>query len=516
MQERQPVRVVLVGSQRRLVHEPAHGEMRQQQAPELLAHQVRGLAAQYDLRPAQLRLQLGSIRELPKGNDGMIEECDPRHTTKYRKRRKNGKFNGQEGYAMFQSSVDLCLAADGISSTDYTADNVRLSAARRHFAATVYIDKLVHDEAIKMDNKEFRARAPELGIGTAPAAEHCHINRRRMAWHDAALRLAFIDNFRAQYMTITRRFAPNASVRNPKGSALKATGPSSVKFPKEVFESFMSRRTAFATGAILLFAFSFSTSALAQAPFSDEQKKAFADLFRMAEPRAAKVTTGEATLRERALILGAQDARVALPSTVPAYRAYLEQNPLMIALRKKQAPELGTLLLWNLMALDITAIDHTLLASPDANGHEQFGPHRTSRVLAIAHLAMFEAVNTIYDKYTSYKGIEDNILADLHAADATVSRSTLNPSKASVNTAIIAAAHDTLVALYPKKKDFLDLAEQKSLQNLGLGTDASQLAGKDKLGFALGQSAAKNVLSVRLGTHVQRPSLRVSSMTDAA
>ncbi len=43
MQERQPVRV-LVAPQRGFVHEPAHGEVREQQAPELLAHQVRGRA----------------------------------------------------------------------------------------------------------------------------------------------------------------------------------------------------------------------------------------------------------------------------------------------------------------------------------------------------------------------------------------------------------------------------------------------------------------------------------------
>jgi len=51
MQERQPARAkrcervrVPVGPQRRPVHEPAHGEMRQQQAPELLTRQVRGRA----------------------------------------------------------------------------------------------------------------------------------------------------------------------------------------------------------------------------------------------------------------------------------------------------------------------------------------------------------------------------------------------------------------------------------------------------------------------------------------
>jgi hypothetical protein len=51
---------VLVGFQGRFVHEPAHGEMRQQQAPELLPDQLRGLAAQHHLRPAQLRFSSAS------------------------------------------------------------------------------------------------------------------------------------------------------------------------------------------------------------------------------------------------------------------------------------------------------------------------------------------------------------------------------------------------------------------------------------------------------------------------
>src|SRR3954465_14438511 len=58
VQEREPVRI-LVGAQRRLVHQPADGEVGQQQAPELLPDQRRGLAAQHRPCPAQARLQLG-------------------------------------------------------------------------------------------------------------------------------------------------------------------------------------------------------------------------------------------------------------------------------------------------------------------------------------------------------------------------------------------------------------------------------------------------------------------------
>ena len=58
MPEGEPVRV-LIGPQRRLVHPPERGEMRQQQTPELFPDQFRGLAAQDNARPAQVRLQLG-------------------------------------------------------------------------------------------------------------------------------------------------------------------------------------------------------------------------------------------------------------------------------------------------------------------------------------------------------------------------------------------------------------------------------------------------------------------------
>src|SRR4051812_40409764 len=55
MQERQPIRI-LVGPQRRFVHQPPNGEVRQEEAPELLPDQLRGLAAQHDPRPPQVCL----------------------------------------------------------------------------------------------------------------------------------------------------------------------------------------------------------------------------------------------------------------------------------------------------------------------------------------------------------------------------------------------------------------------------------------------------------------------------
>ena len=57
---------VVPGLQRGLVHQAADGEVRQEQPIELLTDQVRGLAAQHDLRAAQVGLQFVERRlDLP-------------------------------------------------------------------------------------------------------------------------------------------------------------------------------------------------------------------------------------------------------------------------------------------------------------------------------------------------------------------------------------------------------------------------------------------------------------------
>ena len=54
--EGQPIRI-LVGFERRFVHQPAYRKMRHQQTIELLLDQFRRLTPQYDLRPAQMGLE---------------------------------------------------------------------------------------------------------------------------------------------------------------------------------------------------------------------------------------------------------------------------------------------------------------------------------------------------------------------------------------------------------------------------------------------------------------------------
>ena len=65
---------------------------------------------------------------------------------------------------------------------------------------------------------------------------------------------------------------------------------------------------------------------------------------------------------------------------------------------------------------------------------EQLGPGRSSRAMAIVHIAIFDAVNAIAGGYRSYTGICRRA-----------------PSDASMEAAIAQAAHDTLVALFPSQ-----------------------------------------------------------------
>jgi hypothetical protein len=88
---------------------------------------------------------------------------------------------------------------------------------------------------------------------------------------------------------------------------------------------------------------------------------------------------------------------------------------------------------WHEIALDTIALDHTPADDGDAPTN-QAGPARTSRAMAMVHIAMFEAMNAIDEQYESYTGksypgsIDDD---------------------ASIDAAVAQAAHDTLLALYP-------------------------------------------------------------------
>src|SRR5437773_10043530 len=87
---------------------------------------------------------------------------------------------------------------------------------------------------------------------------------------------------------------------------------------------------------------------------------------------------------------------------------------------------------WNVVAINATGLDHTPVA-PGENRvfGEQLGPGRSSRAMAIVHIAMFDELDVVVGGDTSYTGT--------HAA----------PGPISVDAAISQAARDTLAAVVP-------------------------------------------------------------------
>ena len=101
------------------------------------------------------------------------------------------------------------------------------------------------------------------------------------------------------------------------------------------------------------------------------------------------------------------------------------------------------------------------------------GPLPQSRSMTIVQVAVHDAVNVITGRYSTYRS---------YAAA---------PAGASSDAAAIAAAHDTLVALFPAQSLGLDAARDASLAARGLtATDP---------GIGIGENAASAILAARTG-----------------
>jgi hypothetical protein len=103
---------------------------------------------------------------------------------------------------------------------------------------------------------------------------------------------------------------------------------------------------------------------------------------------------------------------------------------------------------------------------------KQLATSRSTRVLAMTHVAMFEAVNAIDRRYKPYK-------LDL-AGDRSASR----------DAAAAAAAHGVLVDLFPDEKSKLDQALQASLAAIDGDAKAK--------GVELGKKAAAGIIALRV------------------
>jgi hypothetical protein len=145
----------------------------------------------------------------------------------------------------------------------------------------------------------------------------------------------------------------------------------------------------------------------------------------------------------------------------------------------------GRLVHWNEVAMNTTGLDHTPVA-PGENRvfGEQYGPTRASRAMAIVHIAMFDAMNAIDRRFTSYSGIPD-----AHG-------------NFSMGAAIGMAAHETLVALYPSQTSLLDAALANDLATIKDGQAKTN-------GMALGVRAAAAILALRNNDGSALPEPRV-------
>ncbi len=137
-------------------------------------------------------------------------------------------------------------------------------------------------------------------------------------------------------------------------------------------------------------------------------------------------------------------------------------------------PPVDVILEWNAVALAANAFDHS---GPDVPGDQLTdtqGPPASARVLAMVHVAMFDAHNSVKRHYTPY------------LVEAP------NANSASVDAAVAQAAHDVLLALIPAGAGMYDDALQQTLSRV---TSTPQ---KIK-GIAVGAFVAQVVLAARSG-----------------
>jgi hypothetical protein len=137
------------------------------------------------------------------------------------------------------------------------------------------------------------------------------------------------------------------------------------------------------------------------------------------------------------------------------------------------APCLGALLLWSatyaVRADVVTDWNQTAIRATEIAGAPV--PVQT-RVMAIVHAAIFDAVNAIERKYSAY------------AVDASA------PAGAAAEAAAAAAAHGVLERLYPQQKAITDAALAASLARIPEGTARAN-------GLKLGQEVGAQIFMLR-------------------
>jgi hypothetical protein len=142
---------------------------------------------------------------------------------------------------------------------------------------------------------------------------------------------------------------------------------------------------------------------------------------------------------------------------------------------KSESTLLDSVLRWNRIAIDASGLDHTPVEpGADRVFGEAVGPGRSSRALAIVHIAMFDALAAIHGGYTTY--------TELPRIG--------NPATISAGAAVAQAAHDTLIAMFPSQGASFAHELQVSMSQIPAGTPRTH-------GRRVGARAAKNILEAR-------------------
>jgi hypothetical protein len=130
---------------------------------------------------------------------------------------------------------------------------------------------------------------------------------------------------------------------------------------------------------------------------------------------------------------------------------------------------------WNANAIEVNRVSYS-----GGVVNDEIGPTRSSRALAIEHVAMFDAWNSIHRQYTPYLAMAPNA------------------NGASDEAAVAQAAHDTLLAMYPSQQAFIDTALANSLALVPDNTPKTR-------GIAVGKFVADAILAARAGDGSQIP-----------
>jgi hypothetical protein len=158
----------------------------------------------------------------------------------------------------------------------------------------------------------------------------------------------------------------------------------------------------------------------------------------------------------------------------PVYRTQAGTGELPPRYALPSGPNAGArIAFWNEAALRANAFDHApVVFAGAALGAEQLGPTRTSRAMAIVQLAIYDALNAILRRYPGYSGALPAL------------------PDSSQDAAVAQAAHDTLLALYPRQAERFDAWLRADLARLPRGRATLN-------GIDVGRRAAAAILALR-------------------